>query len=112
MDNVQSDIQKMIEIRGNDHSTLVREAAVDFVGRFILNRPELTLQYYNMLCLRIRVRTHSTLDIVQCSIDIYFNFEFIDMDLKNPSIVVSSIYQALGLRQYEYTRCMRLTTEP
>ncbi|XP_064386068.1 nipped-B-like protein isoform X2 [Halichondria panicea] len=48
------DVQKMIEIRGNDNSTLVREAAVDFVGRFILNRPELTLQYYDMLCQRIR----------------------------------------------------------
>ncbi len=57
----------MIEIRGNDNSTLVREAAVDFVGRFILNRPELTLQYYDMLCQRIRVRST---DCIRSSFDI------------------------------------------
>jgi len=36
-----------------DQSTLVREAAVDLVGRFVLSRPELTLQYYDMLSERI-----------------------------------------------------------
>ena len=52
----QTDIQRVVEFRFSDQSTLVREAAVDFVGRFILSRPELTLQYYDMLCQRIRVR--------------------------------------------------------
>lgn len=51
----QSEMQRAVEFRFTDQSTLVREAAVDFVGRFILNRPELTLQYYAMLCQRIRV---------------------------------------------------------
>lgn len=38
-----------------DQSTLVREATVDLVGRFILSRPELTLQYYDMLSERMLV---------------------------------------------------------
>ena len=53
----QSEMQRAVEFRFTDQSTLVREAAVDFVGRFILNRPELTLQYYDMLCQRIRVQS-------------------------------------------------------
>ncbi|XP_064482067.1 nipped-B-like protein [Ornithodoros turicata] len=36
-----------------DHSTSVREAAVDLVGKFILVRPELTHKYYDMLTERI-----------------------------------------------------------
>ncbi|CAH1960755.1 unnamed protein product [Acanthoscelides obtectus] len=36
-----------------DHSTSVREAAVDLVGKFVLNRPELISKYYEMLSARI-----------------------------------------------------------
>ncbi|KAK9497633.1 hypothetical protein O3M35_004324 [Rhynocoris fuscipes] len=36
-----------------DHSTSVREAAVDLVGKFILSRPELISTYYDMLSARI-----------------------------------------------------------
>ncbi|KAF6211182.1 hypothetical protein GE061_014297 [Apolygus lucorum] len=36
-----------------DHSTSVREAAVDLVGKFILSRPELIPKYYDMLSARI-----------------------------------------------------------
>ena len=36
-----------------DHSTSVREAAVDLVGKFILSRPELIDKYYDMLSSRI-----------------------------------------------------------
>ncbi|CAG0918991.1 unnamed protein product [Notodromas monacha] len=36
-----------------DHSTSVREAAVDLVGRFIISRPSLVHQYYDMLSTRI-----------------------------------------------------------
>ena len=39
-----------------DQSTLVREAAVDLLGRSVLSRPELTEQYYDMLSERILVR--------------------------------------------------------
>lgn len=48
-------MQRAVEFRFRDTSTLVREAAVDLVGRFILSRPELTSQYYDMICERIRV---------------------------------------------------------
>ncbi|CAH1153389.1 unnamed protein product [Phaedon cochleariae] len=36
-----------------DHSTSVREAAVDLVGKFVLSRPELISKYYEMLSARI-----------------------------------------------------------
>nr|XP_023029223.1 nipped-B-like protein [Leptinotarsa decemlineata] len=36
-----------------DHSTSVREAAVDLVGKFVLSRPELINKYYEMLSARI-----------------------------------------------------------
>ncbi len=49
-------MQRAVEIRFRDTSTLVREAAVDVIGRFVLCKPELTLQYYDMICERIRVR--------------------------------------------------------
>lgn len=39
-----------------DHSTSVREAAVDLVGKFVLSRPELIDKYYDMLSARILVR--------------------------------------------------------
>jgi cohesin loading factor subunit SCC2 len=48
-------MQRAVEFRFRDTSTLVREAAVDLVGRFVLSRPELTSQYYDMICERIRV---------------------------------------------------------
>lgn len=38
-----------------DHSTSVREAAVDLVGKFVLSRPELINTYYEMLSARILV---------------------------------------------------------
>ena len=38
-----------------DPSTSVREAAIELVGKFILIRPELIPQYYNMLSERILV---------------------------------------------------------
>ena len=38
-----------------DHSTSVREAAVDLVGKFILSRPELIEKYYDKLSARILV---------------------------------------------------------
>lgn len=42
-----------------DHSTSVREAAVDLVGKFVLSRPELIDKYYDMLSQRILVRTRT-----------------------------------------------------
>jgi len=42
-----------------DHSTSVREAAVDLVGKFVLSRPELIDKYYDMLLQRILVGSAS-----------------------------------------------------
>ena len=36
-----------------DHSTSVREAAVDLVGKFVLSRPTLLDKYYDMIAARI-----------------------------------------------------------
>ncbi|GIY26683.1 nipped-B-like protein [Caerostris extrusa] len=47
------DMQKGVHGRLLDHSTSVREAAVDLLGKFILIRPELISQYYEMLTDRI-----------------------------------------------------------
>lgn len=51
----QPDMQRAVQCRFMDQSTLVREAAVDLLGRSVLSRPELTSQYYDMLSERILV---------------------------------------------------------
>lgn len=48
-------MQQGVHGRFLDQSTSVREAAVELVGKFILIRPELTPQYYDMLSDRILV---------------------------------------------------------
>ncbi|XP_077981351.1 nipped-B-like protein isoform X2 [Glandiceps talaboti] len=47
------DMEHGVHGRFMDHSTSVREAAVELVGKFVLKRPELIPQYYNMLIERI-----------------------------------------------------------
>ncbi|KAL1456875.1 hypothetical protein WDU94_001565, partial [Cyamophila willieti] len=47
------DMQIGVSVSFLDHSTSVREAAVDLVGKYILNKPELIDQYYDMLVKRI-----------------------------------------------------------
>ena len=59
----QSDMQRAVQCRSMDQSTLVREAAVDLVGRFVLSRPELTSQYYDMLSERILVSKNTKIYI-------------------------------------------------
>jgi cohesin loading factor subunit SCC2 len=49
-------MQRGVHGRFLDQSTSVREAAVELVGRFILIRPELIPDYYQMLSDRILVR--------------------------------------------------------
>ena len=53
--HTQPDMQRAVQYRFMDQSTLVREAAVELLGRSVLSRPELTAQYYNMLSERILV---------------------------------------------------------
>ena len=48
-------MQKGVHARFVDMSTSVREAAVELIGRFVLNKPELILQYYDMIIERILV---------------------------------------------------------
>jgi hypothetical protein len=48
-------MQSGVHGRFLDQSTSVREAAIELVGKFILIRPELTPQYYDMLSERILV---------------------------------------------------------
>ena len=48
-------MQRGVHGRLMDNSTSVREAAVELVGRFVLSRPELIEQYYDMLIERILV---------------------------------------------------------
>ena len=50
-------MQRGVHGRLLDNSTSVREAAVELVGKFILSRPDLTAQYYEMLSERILVST-------------------------------------------------------
>lgn len=49
----RSDMQRGVHCRLMDNSTSVREAAVELLGRFVLSRPELIEQYYDMLIERI-----------------------------------------------------------
>lgn len=51
-------MQRGVHGRLMDNSTSVREAAVELLGRFVLSRPQLTEQYYDMLIERILVRFH------------------------------------------------------
>ena len=48
-------MRNAVHARFVDMSTSVREAAVELIGRFVLNKPELTHQYYDMLIERILV---------------------------------------------------------
>lgn len=51
----QLDMQRGVHCRLMDNSTSVREAAVELLGRFVLSRPQLIEQYYDMLIERILV---------------------------------------------------------
>ena len=51
----QADMKHGVNARLLDQATSVREASVDLLGKFILIRPELTAQYYDMLSARILV---------------------------------------------------------
>lgn len=57
-------MQNGVHGRFLDHSTSVREAAIELVGKFILIRPELTAQYYDMLSERILVGSCYTAPLI------------------------------------------------
>ena len=51
----RTDMQLGVHHSFLDHSTSVREAAVDLVGKFVLSRPEVLNTYYDMISARILV---------------------------------------------------------
>ena len=51
----RTDMQMGVNHSFLDHSTNVREAAVDLIGRFVLIKPDLLDHYYEMLSARILV---------------------------------------------------------
>lgn len=57
----QLDMQRGVHCRLMDNSTSVREAAVELLGRFVLSRPQLIEQYYDMLVERILVISQACL---------------------------------------------------
>src|SRR5205085_2143648 len=54
----RTDVQMAVHNSFLDHSTSVREAAVDLVGKYVLGRPELIEQYYDMVSARILVSSN------------------------------------------------------
>nr|XP_040566817.1 nipped-B-like protein [Lepeophtheirus salmonis] len=50
---LRADMQKWVHYSFTDSSTMVREAAVDLVGKFILHKRDLIEQYYPMISQRI-----------------------------------------------------------
>lgn len=65
-------MQRGVHGRLMDNSTSVREAAVELLGRFVLCRPQLAEQYYDMLIERILVRRL----IYDVSLENLFSTEF------------------------------------
>ena len=57
----RTSLQTAVHARLLDQSTSVREACVELIGKFILSRPELMTQYYNMLSDRILVSSNVVL---------------------------------------------------
>lgn len=52
---LRANMQQAVQYSLNDPSTMVREAAVDLVGRFILHKQDLITQYYKVITDRILV---------------------------------------------------------
>lgn len=51
---VMEQVKRAVEGRFLDKQISVREAAVDIVGRFVMLRPDLTEQYYNVFSVRLK----------------------------------------------------------
>lgn len=79
---LQSDMQRGVHGRLMDNSTSVREAAVELLGRFVLSRPQLTEQYYDMLIERI---------LVSCSIRLFVHYCVVRSH--NPYMIYTCNYQ-------------------
>jgi cohesin loading factor subunit SCC2 len=63
----ERDVYNSVKQRFLDPSIMVREAAIDLVGKFIAGRPDLAAQYYDVISERIHVCFYSTLLACVCS---------------------------------------------
>ena len=52
----QSNVRNAIEIHLLDHSTAVRDAAVDLIGKYMLDSPVVAREYYPRVAERVAVR--------------------------------------------------------
>ncbi len=60
---LREDIRRGVNYSFIDSSTMVREAAVDLVGKFILHKHELITQYYKMITERILVSAQNCVSL-------------------------------------------------
>jgi cohesin loading factor subunit SCC2 len=51
----QPAVRAAFESRMSDPSPAVRDAAVDLVGKYVVERPELAVEYYPQIALRVSV---------------------------------------------------------
>ena len=74
-------MQRGVHGRLMDNSTSVREAAVELLGRFVLSRPQLTEQYYDMLIERILVSCPLVAHSCMIILKLLF-YKFLDLHLE------------------------------
>jgi cohesin loading factor subunit SCC2 len=67
----RNDIKSCVKVGLTDKSISVREAAIDLIGRYIVQKQELILQYYDVLCER-SIDTGKQIEIIRCILLIIF----------------------------------------
>jgi hypothetical protein len=78
----RSDIRASIHERISDSSPAVRDAAIDLVGKYIPDQPEVALQYYPSISSRIAV-----------------NYNLTYLLRRKPSLILSMLYLTRTLVQ-------------
>ena len=86
-------MQKGVHSKFVDMSTSVREAAVELIGRFVLNKPELILQYYDMIIERILVSKFSCFYLTVGTIVVNVTFKTADiLVIKINPLILNIVY--------------------
>lgn len=65
----QSNVRNAIEIHLLDHSTAVRDAAVDLIGKYMIDSPVVAREYYPRVAERVAVHISLHLPEFQLTID-------------------------------------------
>ncbi len=104
-------MQRGVHGRLMDNSTSVREAAVELLGRFVLSRPQLTEQYYDMLIERILVCAF--LSIYTC---LYCRYIFCIMTARNKNPLsltdfLNSLFDVFSSSQFLCSHLIKLLNE-